>query len=99
MLLHVWIVQEATRFSATWKGRMYNILGYAFSAYCLYRMVMSSINIIFDRDPTKDPVTRGFEVRCASTSCIFPALVWLWAHMRHSAPRTHTSTLRWCVYR
>lgn len=45
---------------------MYNILGYAFSAYCLYRMVMSSINIILDRDPTKDPVTRGFEVRLSA---------------------------------
>jgi hypothetical protein len=56
-------LQEATKFSVTWKGRMYNILGYAFSAYCLYRMTMSTINIVFDRDPTKDPVTRSFEVR------------------------------------
>ena len=39
------------------------MLGYFLSVYCLYKMVIATVNIIFDRDPTKDPVTRGFEVR------------------------------------
>jgi hypothetical protein len=55
-------VQEAIRQSLTKKGRLFNMLGYFLSVYCLYKMVIAIVNIIFDRDPTKDPVTRGFEV-------------------------------------
>lgn len=46
-------------FSQTWLGRIYNLLGYFFSGYCLYKIVMSCINIIFDRKSTIDPVSRG----------------------------------------
>ena len=56
--------QEAVRQSMTRRGRFFNMLGYFLSVYCLYKMVMATVNIIFDRDPTKDPVTRGFEVGC-----------------------------------
>lgn len=54
--------QEAVRQSMTRRGRFFNMLGYFLSVYCLYKMVMATVNIIFDRDPTKDPVTRGFEI-------------------------------------
>lgn len=55
------IVQEQARvtFSKTWKGKFFNLMGYFFSGYCIYKLFMSSINIIFDRKVTTDPVSRG----------------------------------------
>eukprot|EP01104_Vermistella_antarctica_P006053 TRINITY_DN1678_c0_g1_i1.p1 TRINITY_DN1678_c0_g1~~TRINITY_DN1678_c0_g1_i1.p1 ORF type:complete len:466 (+),score=118.22 TRINITY_DN1678_c0_g1_i1:433-1830(+) len=51
---------EKTRIlqSQTLKGRLYNFLGYFLSGYCLYKIFMSCINIIFDRTNTIDPVTK-----------------------------------------
>ena len=43
-------------------GRCYGLAGYVFSAFCVYKMIMSTINIAFHRDPKQDPVTRGFQV-------------------------------------
>jgi hypothetical protein len=36
-------------FSTTLLGRAVNLMGYFFSAYCVYKMLMASINIIFNR--------------------------------------------------
>ncbi|KAL6043624.1 Golgi pH regulator A, variant 2 [Balamuthia mandrillaris] len=49
-------------FSQTRKGRLYNIVGLFFAAYCLYKLFMATINIIFDRVVTTDPVTKGFSI-------------------------------------
>jgi len=49
-------------FSQTWLGRLYNLLGYFFSGYCVYKVFMSTINIIFDRTLTMDPVTRWLDI-------------------------------------
>jgi len=46
-------------FAQTLLGRFYNLLGYFFSGYCIYKLFMSAINIIFDRRMRIDPVTRG----------------------------------------
>ena len=43
-------------------GQFSDRLGYLYLAYCIYKIFMSSINIIFDRDPKTDPITRGFEI-------------------------------------
>ena len=43
-------------------GRVRNSLGYVFSAYCVYKVFMSTINILFSRDPKRDPVTLGLQI-------------------------------------
>lgn len=54
---------EAARlaFARTARGRVYNVLGYAFAAYCVYKIVMAIVNIVFDRHARSDPVTVGLE--------------------------------------
>ncbi|CAG8634052.1 4216_t:CDS:10 [Ambispora gerdemannii] len=48
-------------YSKTWKGKYFNYLGYIFSVYCIYKIVMASINIILSRNtgPASDPITYG----------------------------------------
>ncbi|XP_046400358.1 Golgi pH regulator [Ischnura elegans] len=53
---------ERIEWSATWKGKYFNFLGYFFSLYCLWKIFISTINIVFDRVGKKDPVTRGMEI-------------------------------------
>lgn len=48
--------------SKTLKGRWFNFLGYFFSIYCIYKIFMCTINIVFNRVGKKDPITRGFEI-------------------------------------
>lgn len=45
------LVEKTRRldFSKTYLGRFYNILGYFYSSYCLYKIVICTVNIIFDR--------------------------------------------------
>lgn len=49
-------------FSRTLRGCIHYMLGYVFSGYCVYKCIMASVNILLDRDPKKDPVTRGFQI-------------------------------------
>lgn len=44
--------------SKTCKGRLFNLAGYFFSAYCVYKMVIASVNIVFRRVGTIDPISR-----------------------------------------
>lgn len=44
---------------------MYNALGGFFSLYCVYKLVMATLNILFDRVARVDPITRGFEIGAA----------------------------------
>jgi len=48
--------------SKTLKGRWFNFLGYFFSLYCAYKIVMCTVNIIFDRVGKKDPITLASEI-------------------------------------
>lgn len=54
--------KERLNFSTTMSGRIYFLLGYVFSAYCIVKMAVCTFNIIFSRDPKNDPVTRAFEI-------------------------------------
>eukprot|EP00128_Syssomonas_multiformis_P017427 Colp12_sorted_trinity150504_noHs@35066 len=58
--LHVELERQV--FSKTLQGRYYNALGYFFSGYCIYKIVMATINIVFDRVGKVDPITRGIEL-------------------------------------
>jgi hypothetical protein len=48
-------------FARTPRGRVYNLLGYLFAAYCSYKIFMAIVNIVFDRHARSDPVTLGLE--------------------------------------
>jgi len=49
-------------FSKTLQGRYFDFVGHIFSIYCIWKIFISSVNIIFDRIGKKDPVTRGIEI-------------------------------------
>ncbi|XP_018324186.1 Golgi pH regulator [Agrilus planipennis] len=53
---------ERIEWSKTWKGKYFNFLGYFFSLYCMWKIFICTINIVFDRVGKKDPVTRGIEI-------------------------------------
>uniref|UniRef100_A0A0A9XC65 Golgi pH regulator n=1 Tax=Lygus hesperus TaxID=30085 RepID=A0A0A9XC65_LYGHE len=46
----------------TWQGKYFNCLGYFFSLYCVWKIFISTVNIVFDRVGKKDPVTKGMEI-------------------------------------
>jgi len=54
--------REALRSAATCQGRIFNLLGYFFSGYCIYKMTMASINIVFQRVNQMDPVSRTIQI-------------------------------------
>eukprot|EP00455_Lapot_gusevi_P005217 TRINITY_DN12195_c0_g1_i2.p1 TRINITY_DN12195_c0_g1~~TRINITY_DN12195_c0_g1_i2.p1 ORF type:complete len:524 (-),score=44.54 TRINITY_DN12195_c0_g1_i2:24-1595(-) len=56
------IAKQLYQESLTLKGRFYNYLGYFFSGWCVYKMVMACINIVFKRTIKTDPVSRGLEI-------------------------------------
>ncbi|CAH0491112.1 unnamed protein product [Peronospora farinosa] len=43
--------------ASTLRGRVFNFFGYAMSVFCMYKMVMSTVNVIFRRNRDKDPIT------------------------------------------
>lgn len=49
-------------FSKTMQGRYFDFLGHIFSVYCVWKIFISTVNIIFDRVGKVDPVTRGIEI-------------------------------------
>lgn len=59
---HLRLAQERIKFSRTMQGRLYNLLGYFLAGYCIYKLFMATINIIFDRVATTDPVTKGISL-------------------------------------
>ena len=40
---------ERIHYSKTFQGKYFNLLGYFFSIYCVWKIFISSVNIIFDR--------------------------------------------------
>ncbi|XP_028168098.1 Golgi pH regulator isoform X2 [Ostrinia furnacalis] len=55
-------MREKIEWSHTFQGKYFNCLGYFFSLYCIWKIFISTINIVFDRVGKKDPVTRGLEL-------------------------------------
>lgn len=55
-------MRERLDWSKTWQGKYFNCLGYFFSLYCMWKIFISTVNIVFDRVGKKDPVTRGLEI-------------------------------------
>ncbi|XP_067674623.1 Golgi pH regulator A-like [Haliotis asinina] len=53
---------QRREYSKTFKGRYFNVLGYVFTVYCVWKIFMATINIIFDRVGKVDPITKGFDI-------------------------------------
>lgn len=70
------IESERRVFSETWRGIFFNLLGYCLSGYCVYKIFMASINIIFDRHGKTDPVTRGIEILVQHFKLEFDVALW-----------------------
>lgn len=49
-------------YSKTWEGQYFNIVGHFFSIYCIWKIFICTVNIVFDRVGKVDPVTRGIEI-------------------------------------
>jgi len=56
--LYEW--RRQMRFTQTLRGRLQNVAGHFMVAYCVYKMVMSTVNVVFHRRRTLDPITRSF---------------------------------------
>ena len=48
--------------SRTLQGKYFNVLGYFFSAYCIWKIFISTVNIVFDRVGKVDPITKTFDI-------------------------------------
>ena len=55
-------MRERIEWSKTWQGKYFNFLGYFFSLYCIWKIFISTVNIIFDRVGRVDPITKGMEI-------------------------------------
>lgn len=53
--------QERSKRARTLRGRVFNFFGYILSAFCVYKMVMSTVNVLFRRNRDKDPITNAIE--------------------------------------
>lgn len=49
-------------YSKTCMGMYFNVLGHFFSVYCLWKIFICTVNIVFDRVGKVDPVTKGIEI-------------------------------------
>jgi len=49
-------------YSKTWQGKYFNVVGHFFSVYCVWKIIICTINIVFDRVGKVDPVTKGIEI-------------------------------------
>ncbi|GLE00813.1 hypothetical protein PINS_up009610 [Pythium insidiosum] len=69
--------QQRSRRARTLRGRVFNLFGYVLSAFCVYKMIMSTVNVVFRRNREKDPITDAME----KIVYIWPSVA-LWINIR-----------------
>lgn len=62
--------RERIAYSRTLEGRAFNVAGYGFAVYCMYKVVMTTINIILRRVGKIDPISRGIWIVNIVLACI-----------------------------
>ncbi|ELK05985.1 Protein GPR89 [Pteropus alecto] len=72
----LYATKERIEYSKTFKGKYFNFLGYFFSIYCVWKIFMATINIVFDRVGKTDPVTRGIEITVNYLGIQFDVKFW-----------------------
>ncbi|RWS24658.1 Golgi pH regulator-like protein, partial [Leptotrombidium deliense] len=55
-------MQQRMEWSKTLKGKYFHFVGYFFSLYCIWKIFISTVNIVFNRVGKVDPVTRGIQI-------------------------------------
>ena len=53
--------QQREKLATTLRGRVLNVLGHFLSLCCVYKVLMATVNLVFSRDPKKDPATAMLE--------------------------------------
>ncbi|XP_042710203.2 Golgi pH regulator B isoform X2 [Chrysemys picta bellii] len=81
--------KERIEYSKTFQGKYFNFLGYFFSIYCVWKIFMATINIVFDRVGKTDPVTRGIEITVNYLGIQFDAS-WTRCRRRKGNNREHS---------
>jgi len=54
--------KERVEFAKTLQGKYFDFLGHIFSIYCIWKIFISAVNIIFDRVGKVDPITKSIEI-------------------------------------
>ncbi|CEP11487.1 hypothetical protein [Parasitella parasitica] len=47
-----------SKFSRTWKGRMWGLVDKIFSIYCIYKLIITTVNVLLQRSNNSDIITR-----------------------------------------
>ncbi|CAO3649364.1 unnamed protein product [Mucor fragilis] len=51
-----------SRFSQTWKGRIWGVVDKIFAMYCVYKLIVTTINVLLQRSGSSDPITKMLSV-------------------------------------
>lgn len=63
-------------FSKTLQGKYFDFVGHIFSGYCIWKIFISTVNIVFDRVGKVDPVTRGIEITVNWLGLKYDVMFW-----------------------
>ena len=68
--------KERMGFSKTLQGKYFDFVGHIFSGYCIWKIFISTVNIVFDRVGKIDPVTRGISITVNYLGWEFDVMFW-----------------------
>ncbi|KXJ27213.1 Golgi pH regulator [Exaiptasia diaphana] len=68
--------RQRMEFSKTLQGKYFDFLGHIFSGYCIWKIFISTVNIVFDRVGKVDPVTRTIDITVKYLGMQFDVLFW-----------------------
>ena len=55
-------MRERVDWSKTCQGKYFNFLGHFFTLYCVWKIFISTVNIVFDRVGKVDPISKTFDI-------------------------------------